>query len=79
MPHLPEFRPGLGVDHAHLALQKCIAIQDQARHCAVLWFGEIMRRELYLKLGYSTMRAYALDALGFSATRAGDFIRLAKK
>ena len=38
-----------------------------------------MRRELYRKLGYSTMRAYALDALGFSATRAGDFIRLAKK
>jgi len=52
---------------------------DQARHCAVLWFGEIMQRKLYRELGFSTMHAYAVEELGFSLTRAGDFMRLAGK
>jgi len=52
---------------------------DQARHCAVLWFGEIMQRELYRELGFSTMHAYAVEELGFSLTRAGDFMRLVGK
>ena len=38
-----------------------------------------MPRELYRDLGYSTMRAYAMEDLGFSSTRDGDFRRLAEK
>ena len=75
----PEFRPGRGAGQADTSLRQCIAVTDHAQQHAVLWFGDIMRRGLYRQLGYSSMRAYALDRLGFSATRAGDFIRLARK
>ena len=79
MTNMPVFRSGLGASQAHIALKKSVEIMNQAQHCAVLWFGEIMRRELYRELGYSTMRAYALEDLEFSSTKAGDFMRLAKK
>ncbi len=46
---------------------------------AVLWFGEIMRRGLYRKLGYSSINQYARTELKFSKTRTGDFIQLARK
>ena len=76
MPNIPEFRPDLDARQAHIALRQSVEIMDQAQHCALLWFGDIMRRKLYRDLGYSTMRSYAMEALGFSPTRAGDFIRL---
>lgn len=79
MSNTPRFRNGLSAEQAHTALKSSVEIMDRAHYCAVLWFGEIMRRKLYRALGFSTMRAYALEALGFSATRAGDFIRLARK
>jgi 5-methylcytosine-specific restriction endonuclease McrA len=79
MPNIPEFRPELDAYQAHRALKKSVEILDRAQHCVVLWFGEIMRRELYRDLGFSTMRSYAMEKLGFSPTRAGDFIRLAKR
>jgi 5-methylcytosine-specific restriction endonuclease McrA len=75
---MTRYTPGLSADQAHIALKNSVKTMDQARHCAVLWFGEIMERELYRELGFSTMRAYALEGLGFTPTRAGDFIRLAK-
>ncbi|MEN8007670.1 MAG: HNH endonuclease [Candidatus Krumholzibacteriota bacterium] len=79
MPNILEFRPNLGADQAHIALKDSIETLDHAQHCALLWFGEIMRRKLFRDLGYGTMRSYATEALGFSPTRAGDFIRLARK
>jgi 5-methylcytosine-specific restriction endonuclease McrA len=79
MPNIPEFQPDLDANQAHIALKKSVKILDQAQHCVVLWFGEIMRRELYRDLEFSTMRSYAMEELGFSPTRAGDFIRLARK
>jgi len=79
MANIPEFRPDLDADQAHIALKKSVEILDEVQHCALLWFGEIMRRKLYRDLGFSTMRSYAIEALGFSPTRAGDFIRLARR
>ncbi|MCK9997164.1 MAG: HNH endonuclease [Candidatus Krumholzibacteria bacterium] len=79
MSNIPEFRPNLDAAQAHIALKKSVEILDRAQHCVVLWFGEIMRRELHRDLGFSTMRSYATEELGFSPTRAGDFIRLARK
>jgi hypothetical protein len=52
---------------------------DEAHQCAVLWFGEIMRRRLYRNLGFSTINQYAMQELGFSKSRTGDFIRLARQ
>ena len=71
MPKIPEFRTGQNADQAHRALKESVAILDRAQHCAVLWFGEIMQRKLYRDLGFSSMRQYAIEALGFSSTRAG--------
>jgi len=79
MPQTPAFRTGQNAHQAHRALKISVAIMDQAQHGAVLWFGEIMCRKLYRKLGYGSMRQYATEALGFSQTRAGDFVRLARK
>ncbi len=47
--------------------------------CAVLWFSDIKERELYRDLRFSDTRTYAIEGLGFSPTRAGDFITLASK
>ena len=79
MPNITDYRPDQDAGQAHIALKKSVEIMDKAQHCALLWFGEIMSRELYRDLGYSTMRSYAMEDLGFSPTRAGDFIRLARK
>jgi hypothetical protein len=52
---------------------------DEAHQCAVLWFGDLMHRHLYRELGYSSINQYASQKLGFSRSRAGDFIRLARR
>lgn len=52
---------------------------DQAKQCAVLWFGEILTRKLYRELGYSSINQYAKVELGFSASRIGDFLSLCRK
>jgi hypothetical protein len=61
------------------ALRRSLAALDHAGQCAVLWFGEIHRRHLYRDLGYASINQYAAQALGFSKTRTGDFLQLARK
>lgn len=63
----------------HASLQHSLTAMDNARQCAVLWFGEIMRRRLFRDLGCSTINQYAVRELGFSKSRADDFIRLARQ
>ena len=63
---------------AHAAYDEGInAVMDAARHTAVLWFGEIMQRELYFELGHSSIQQYAAQGLGFSRSKTYQFIRLA--
>ena len=78
MPAIPfvSDQPAVRV---HASLQRSLAIMDDAHQCAVLWFGEIMRRRLFRDLGCSTINQYALQELGFSKSRADDFIRLARQ
>ncbi len=77
--NLPKFCPGRSAGQAHQALKTSVEIMDRAHHGAVLWFGEILSRRLYRELGYSSIYQYASEELGFSATRTGDFKRLAEK
>jgi 5-methylcytosine-specific restriction endonuclease McrA len=44
----------------------------------VLWFAEIRRRQLYHDLGYASLHQYAAEALGFSASKTSQFMRLAE-
>ncbi len=76
---LPDFVPDRPAREAHRSLLAADRAADQARHCAVLWFGEILRRGLYRELGYGSMPQYAKVALGFSASKATDFMVLARK
>jgi len=63
----------------HTSLKRSLAALDNAHQCAVLWFGEIMGRRLYRNLGHSSINQYAMLELGFSKSRADDFIRLARQ
>ena len=63
----------------HASLQRSLAVMDEAHQCAVLWFGEIMRRRLFRNLGHSSINQYAIQELGFSKSRTDDFIRLARQ
>lgn len=60
----------------HESLRQSLQILDSAQQCAVLWFAEIMKRQLYRELGYATINQYAMAELGFSKSKTRDFIRL---
>jgi hypothetical protein len=53
------FEPHKSARFADAALKKSMHTMEQAQQCAVLWFGEIMSRRLYRKLGYSSINQYA--------------------
>lgn len=63
----------------HASLRQSLKAMNQARKCSVLWFAEIMNRHLYRDLGHATINQYAMNELGFSKSRTGDFIRLARQ
>ena len=74
-----SYSPDQPAAHVHASLQRSLAVMDDAHQCAVLWFGEIMSRHLFRDLGHSSINQYAIQALEFSASRARDFIHLARK
>ena len=69
---IPDFQADQTAHDAHSALRRSLAMVEHAQHCALLWFGEIMRRGLYRELGYSSILAYATTGLSFSRAKAGD-------
>ena len=81
MPQIPAvpYTSHQSAAKVHASLCRSLAAMDMAHQCAVLWFGEIMRRRLYRDLGFSTINQYAKQELGFSTSRTGDFIRLARQ
>ncbi len=74
-----SFIPDQSAAEVSACLKKAVRAMDQARHCAVLWFKEIVERELYKELGYGSVYQYAAVELEFSKTRTGDFLHLARK
>jgi hypothetical protein len=75
IPYAPD-QPAAKV---HASLRRSLKAMNQARKCSVLWFAEIMNRHLYRDLGHATINQYAMNELGFSKSRTGDFIRLARQ
>ncbi len=51
---------------------------DASRKNAVIWFGEILARKLYLEFGCSSIHHYARERLGFSRARTAYFLRLCR-
>ena len=63
----------------HASLRQSLKAMNHAHKCSVLWFAEVMGRHLYRDFDYSSINQYAMKELGFSKTRTGDFIRLARQ
>ncbi len=76
-PH--GFQPDRSANEVHQALKSSLKAVEKAQQCAVLWFGEILERQLYRELGYSSINQYAKLELGFSTSRTGDFLQLTHK
>jgi 5-methylcytosine-specific restriction endonuclease McrA len=73
------FIKGLPAQKAHLHLKKADQAMEMARQNAILWFGEINGRKLYCDLGYSSMLLYAQQELGWSQSKAYDFLKICEK
>ncbi len=73
------FAPDQSASAVNSALKQSVRSMDQARHCAVLWFKEIVERKLFRELGYSSVYQYAEIELEFSKTRTGNFLQLARR
>lgn len=76
-PH--GFRPDQSAYTVHQALKSSLVAYEKAQQCAVLWFGEVLDRQLYRELGHSSINQYAKLELGFSTSRTGDFLQLCRK
>jgi hypothetical protein len=75
----PAFEAEQPADTLHRRLSAAArALRDAEQH-VVLWLADLRRRRLHRQLGYPSPRKYAMEALGFSATRAGDLLRLADR
>jgi 5-methylcytosine-specific restriction endonuclease McrA len=74
-----SFVPDQPAAKVHTSLRRSLEAAEQAQQCAVLWFAEIMRRHLYRDFDRSSINQYAMTKLGFSKSRTGDFIRLARQ
>ena len=74
-----SYSPDQPAAKVHVLLRSSLAVMDNAQQCAVLWFGEVMKRGLYRDMGCSSINQYAVRELGFSKSKAGDFIRLARQ
>ena len=74
---LPAFSANMPAAQVDASLRQALHVCDRARECAVLWFAEVQRRELYRQLGHASLQLYATQALGFSDNRYWQFKRLA--
>ena len=73
------FAPDQSPAQVHASLRRSLKALNQAHKCSVLWFAEVMNRHLFRDLGHATINQYAMNELGFSKSRTGDFIRLARQ
>ncbi len=74
---LPDFASGLPAAQVDAALRQALGACDRAHSCAVLWFAEVQRRDLFRPLGHASLQLYATQALGFTDNRYYLFKRLA--
>ena len=75
---LPRFRRGLAAAEVDRSLRQAVTAYDTARQCALLWFHDVLERELYRELGFASMELYATQRLGFTRNRFWQFLRLSR-
>jgi len=72
------FRPGLEAAEVHAELRCALRALYRSERQAILWFAEIANRHLYRDLDYSSIYAYAEDALGFSRNLINRYLSVAR-
>ena len=60
----------------HQRLVRALTELERAQRNAVLWFAEVVRRKVFLELGYSSIYQYAELELGFKKGKTAQFLRL---
>jgi len=79
MPSIPpSYRPGLAASEVDLRLRSAVQAEDLAARDILLYFHEILVRDLYRDLQYPSMMSYACRSLELSKNRAWQFLRLAR-
>jgi hypothetical protein len=76
---MPAFIPDLSAAQVHDHVLAALQELHEAEQNAVLWFAEVLRRKLFVELGYSSIHQYAQEALGFSTARTWQFLRLSER
>ncbi len=66
----------MSANEIHARLEAALSELQRAEKNVVLLFGEILSRKLYRDLGYSSIQAYAAEALGFTPSKTSQFVRL---
>ncbi len=54
-----SYSPDQPAPKVHASLRNSLVALDDAHKCAVLWFGEIIRRRLFRDMGHSSINQYA--------------------
>ena len=75
---MPEFAASLSAREVDDRLRGSLRELKQAERNCVLWFSDLMKRRLYLELGFSSIYQYASERLGFSESKTAQFVRLSK-
>ena len=76
---MTEFKSGQPWDVVHSALKSAVDTMEEAKQNALLWFGEIVARKLYLNKGYSSIHQYAEQELGFGKSKTYDFLNICRR
>jgi len=72
------YRPGSPASRVHDELLQSLKVAESATGLALLWFADVLDRDLHRTRGHVSIHAYARDELGFSSKKTEQFVQLAR-
>ncbi len=73
---MPSFVPGLPARQVDCCFARTVRESERVQRNLVLWFADLVRRRLYLELGYTSIYAYSSERHGFSRSRCAQLLRV---
>ncbi len=73
---MPSFVPGLPARQVHARFAETLRESERVQRNLVLWFADLVRRRLYVELGYTSIYAYSSERHGFSKSRCAQLLRV---
>ncbi|NNK63230.1 MAG: hypothetical protein HKO98_08440, partial [Gemmatimonadetes bacterium] len=68
----------LSAKQVHASLVRAVADVERAEKNLVLWFGEMLERELFRDLGFSSIYQYAAVKLSFSRSKTAQLVQVCR-